>query len=195
MAESPRSAVVPIADANLGEETPHGSFHDSSTHLVADSDEMAEAFKADHLRAQQALKVGQATQQRVYNKGRLTLEFQTGDLVLLNPHSLEMLRAGKGRGRRLLIRYDGPFEVMAKISPVTYPSFVQNPPYHQYCSSRALQILSSGIRTKANTTPATCQLEGASRDGSRKHSSRKLEKEPESWSTDHPVSDEICWAR
>lgn len=31
-----------------------------------------------------------------------------------------MLRKEKGRGQKLLMRYDGPFEILQKISPVTY---------------------------------------------------------------------------
>jgi len=57
---------------------------------------------------------------RAYNKGRLAIEFSEGDSVLLNPHSLSLLRNEKGRGRKLLMKYDGPFEVIQKLSPVSY---------------------------------------------------------------------------
>ena len=59
-------------------------------------------------------------QQRAYNKGRLIKEFDEGDLVVLNPHSLDLLKAEKGRGNKLLMRYDGLFEIIRKLSPVTY---------------------------------------------------------------------------
>ena len=43
-----------------------------------------------------------------------------GDLVLLNPHSLSLLRNESGRGEKLLMKYDGPFKVIQKLSPVSY---------------------------------------------------------------------------
>jgi len=82
--------------------------------------EMAESFNADRHRAQEALMLGQHFQRRAYNQGRLALEFNIGDLVLLNPHSLSLLRNESGRGRKLLMKYDGPFEVIQKLSPVSY---------------------------------------------------------------------------
>ena len=41
-------------------------------------------------------------------------------MVLINPHSLSLLKSEKGRGRKLLMKYDGPFEIMKKLSPVSY---------------------------------------------------------------------------
>ena len=41
-------------------------------------------------------------------------------MVLINPHSLSLLRAEKGQGKKLLMKYDGPFEIIKKISPVSY---------------------------------------------------------------------------
>ena len=52
--------------------------------------------------------------------GRLITEFEEGDKVVLNVDSLELLRAVSGRGRKLLMKYDGPFEVLRKLSPVSY---------------------------------------------------------------------------
>jgi hypothetical protein len=49
---------------------------------------------------------------------RLALKFNTGDLVLLNPHSLSLLRNESRRGKKLLMKYDGPFEVIQKLSPL-----------------------------------------------------------------------------
>ncbi len=82
--------------------------------------DIAEEFEYTQTRAKEALYLSQAHQQRAYNKGRLTAEFEEGDLVVLNPHSLELLRNEKGRGKKLLMKYDGPFEVIRKLSPVTY---------------------------------------------------------------------------
>ena len=64
--------------------------------------------------------LGQHFQRRSYNKGRLSTEFQEGDLVLLNPHSLSLLRNETGCGRKLLMKYDGPFEIVQKLSTVSY---------------------------------------------------------------------------
>ena len=56
----------------------------------------ANEFETHHSQARQALQFAQVTQQRNYNKGRLDLEFEVGDQVLLNPHSLNLLHAEKG---------------------------------------------------------------------------------------------------
>ena len=85
-----------------------------------DADEMVESFRASRSQAQDALLLGQIFQKRSYNNGRLVKEFQPGDKVMLNPHSLKLLRNIKGRGRKLLMQYDGPFEIMEKISAVAY---------------------------------------------------------------------------
>src|SRR6202790_1779192 len=58
--------------------------------------EMAESFNADRHRAQEALMLGQYFQRRADNQGRLALEFNIGDLVLLNPHSLSLFRNESG---------------------------------------------------------------------------------------------------
>lgn len=84
------------------------------------ADDMLEEFVADRSRAQEALVLGQVSQKKAYNKGRLTVEFEVGDKVLLNPHSLNLLREEKGRGQKLLMKYDGPFEIMDKVSSVAY---------------------------------------------------------------------------
>ena len=82
--------------------------------------EMTEAFIAERHRAQEALMLGQHFQKQSYNKGKLALEFDEGDLVLLNPHSLSILRNETGCGRKLLMKYDGPFDVIQKLSAVSY---------------------------------------------------------------------------
>ena len=77
-------------------------------------------FETFQNRAKQALQFSQVVQQRKYNKGPLTLEFNIGDLVLVNPHSLSLLRSEKGLRRKLQMKYDGPFEVLEKYGPTTY---------------------------------------------------------------------------
>ena len=95
---------------------------DKSEILVAHeiAEQMVEEFKTERDRAKDAILLSQAYQKRNYNKGRLLDEFKEGDMVLLNPHSLQLLRSEKGRGQKLLMKYDGPFEVLRKLSPVTY---------------------------------------------------------------------------
>ena len=81
---------------------------------------MIEQFETLRSRAKEALLLAQVFQRRAYNKGRLLKEFETGDLVVINPHSLKLLRDEKGRGKKLLLKYDGSFEISEKLSPVTY---------------------------------------------------------------------------
>lgn len=48
------------------------------------------------------------------------MEFNVGDKVLINQRKTNLLRSVKGRGNKLLILYDGPFEILEKISKVAY---------------------------------------------------------------------------
>lgn len=89
------------------------SLHPDAANLVA-------ALQAARTEARDALILAQAHQQRAYNQGRLIQEFEVGDKVVLNVDSLELLRAVKGRGRKLLMKYEGPFEIIRKLSPVSY---------------------------------------------------------------------------
>ena len=92
------------------------------THLVVGAlrQILIEGFRANRSQAQDALLLGQVFQKQSYNNGRLAREFQIGDQVMLNPHSLKLLWNVKGKGQKLLMRYDGPFEIMEKISKVAY---------------------------------------------------------------------------
>ncbi|KAG8903991.1 hypothetical protein FRC01_008900 [Tulasnella sp. 417] len=85
-----------------------------------DAEFFAEGMEALRSAAKDALRVAQAFQERAYNNGRLDFEFEEGDQVLLNPHSMNLLKATTGKGKKLLSKYDGPFEISAKLSPVTY---------------------------------------------------------------------------
>ena len=79
-----------------------------------------ERFMALRGRAQDALRVSQAYQERSYNKGRLLDEFKEGENVMIDLQNMNLFRDFKGRGQKLLQRYEGPFEIMEKISPVAY---------------------------------------------------------------------------
>jgi hypothetical protein len=82
--------------------------------------QMVDEFESSRTRAKESLLLAQVFQKRAYNNGRLTTEFEEGDMVVLNPHSLGLLKNEKGRGKKLHMKYDGPFEVIRKLSPVTY---------------------------------------------------------------------------
>lgn len=88
--------------------------------LDAQAQIMMERFVAERNHAKDALLIGQIAQQKYYNQGRLTKEFEEGDVVLINRQNLGLMRTEKGRGNKLLPKYDGPFEVAKKLSPVTY---------------------------------------------------------------------------
>jgi hypothetical protein len=97
---------TPVKDTLIVESSKAASFLDN--------------FEAYRSQARESLQFAHVTQRRNYNKGRLTFEFDSGDLVLLNPHSLNLLHAESGRGKKLLMKYDRPFEITQKISPTTY---------------------------------------------------------------------------
>ena len=89
------------------------TLHDKALDLV-------EGFEAERARARDALLLGQIFQKKAYNKGRLNWEFEEGDKVVINRKNLGLLREEKGRGDKLLTRYEGPFEIIEKISAVAY---------------------------------------------------------------------------
>ena len=81
---------------------------------------LVEGFVAERSRARDALLLGQVFQKKSYNKGRLNWEFKEGDKVIINQQNLGLLKEEKGRGNKFLARYEGLFEIVKKISPVTY---------------------------------------------------------------------------
>jgi hypothetical protein len=83
--------------------------------------ELCQQFHSLRTRAKDTLTFVQASHRQSCNKGRLVNEFKVGDLILLNSKSLHLLgQESTGLGCKLLQRYDRPFEVMMKLSPVTY---------------------------------------------------------------------------
>jgi hypothetical protein len=102
----------------------HANHANQGVHSQPISDErasnMIEEFEALRTRAKEALLLAQVFQRRAYNKGRINRELEVGDQVVINPHSLRLLRNKKGLGKKLLLKYDGPFEINAKLGPVTY---------------------------------------------------------------------------
>ncbi|HXP49451.1 MAG TPA: hypothetical protein VN922_05840, partial [Bacteroidia bacterium] len=96
-----------------GGDTPRESLHKAA-------EDMADQFEAERAMAKEALLLGQIFQKKAYNKGRLIYEFKIGDLVVINPHSLNLLKSVKGKGEKLLMKYEGPFEIIQKLSPTAY---------------------------------------------------------------------------
>ena len=91
--------------------------------LIIESDKVAwflDKFETYRAQAHQSLLFAQASQQRTYNSGWLPLEYEVGDSVLINPHSLNLLRTEKGLGKKLHMKYNGPFQIIQKYSPSTY---------------------------------------------------------------------------
>lgn len=82
--------------------------------------EMMDAFSAKRHLAEDALMLGQHFQMQSYNWGWLALEFNEGNPVLLNLHFLSFLRNETGHGRKLLMKYDSPLELIQKLSLVSY---------------------------------------------------------------------------
>ena len=95
---------------------------DHTEHEVLDKKalHMTEAFEAECRKAQDALLLGQIFQRKAYNRDRLTLEFQEGDKVVINRKNLGLLGNEKGWGDKLLTKYKGPFEIIQKLSPISY---------------------------------------------------------------------------
>jgi hypothetical protein len=61
----------------------------------------------------------QVRQAKAYDQKRHDKEFEEGDEVLVNPHSLELVDV-QGMGRKLVQRQIGPFTIVEKINPVVY---------------------------------------------------------------------------
>ena len=110
-----------LSSGNVDQETTHDKVLD-----------LVEGFAAERARARDALLLGQIFQKKAYNKGRLNLEFEEGDKVVINRKSLGLLKDEKGRGDKLLARYEGPFEILKK---VTHAGFIWHASSVEYSTS------------------------------------------------------------
>ena len=81
--------------------------------------EFVQELEVHHALARDALARSLAGQARAYDQKRRPEEYEVGDEVLMNPHSLGLVDV-KGSGRKLLQRRMGPFTITEKISPVVY---------------------------------------------------------------------------
>lgn len=82
--------------------------------------EIAEDFRAEWRAAQESLTLAQLRQERGYNQGRKDVGFEEGEFVLLNRETLGLNRTVTGTGKKLIPKYEGPFEILEKISKITY---------------------------------------------------------------------------
>jgi len=62
----------------------------------------------------------QATFENSYNKNHLPVSFEIVDQVMINIHSLRLPDVMEGKGSKLTRRLEGPFEIIDKLSDVTY---------------------------------------------------------------------------
>ncbi|KAG9222045.1 hypothetical protein CCMSSC00406_0008030 [Pleurotus cornucopiae] len=70
--------------------------------------------------ARDALTLAQERQAKSFNRNCRHVDSITpGDLVLVNPHTLQLVEAS-GTGRKLVQRMIGPFEVLERINPLVY---------------------------------------------------------------------------
>jgi hypothetical protein len=69
--------------------------------------------------AQDSLARAQARQAKAYDSWRHEEEFEEGDEVLVNPHSLELVEV-QGTGRKLVQQHIGLFQITEKINPIVY---------------------------------------------------------------------------
>jgi hypothetical protein len=123
---------------------PPGQPQDRSGLRKDNSLSFLEDLEAARNQARDALAVAQNAYQNSYNRRRIHKEFDVGDKVLINPHSLQLQGPWGGHGHKLAERFEGPFEVTEKIGPTTYrirlpPDYDIHPvlniahlePYHQ----------------------------------------------------------------
>ena len=110
----PQASGIDISDRE-------GNFSPQTALLLdPESPKFTEEFLFFRNLAKDTMKLAQSHQEKYYNNGHLLKEFNIGDLVLLNLHSMNLLRGFKGRGRKLLPRFDGPFEILDKVSDTAY---------------------------------------------------------------------------
>jgi hypothetical protein len=91
--------------------------------ILRENREDIDSFLADlethRAMARDAIATAQAKQAAAYDSSRRTVVFWEGDLVLVNPHTLEWLES-KGAGVKLRQRWIGPFPIKKAVGPYTY---------------------------------------------------------------------------
>ena len=99
---------------------PHGPLDllPEETSNVA-AEERARTLLDRRKKAEAAIRVAQERQSKSYNARHKIITYKEGDLVLLNPHKLNLLDV-QGTGRKLMPRRIGPFEIIEVINDNAY---------------------------------------------------------------------------
>jgi hypothetical protein len=81
--------------------------------------EFLEEFEGTRTAAKDALRRSQAIFEKAYNNSHIPMSFEIGDQVMINIHSLKLPDVS-GKGTKLTRRFEGPFEIIDKLSEITY---------------------------------------------------------------------------
>ena len=85
-----------------------------------DSKEFINEFDRMRIAAKDALRRAQAIFENNYNKSHYPISFEIRDQVMINIHSLKLPDVTQGKGIKLTRRFEGPFEIIDKLSDITY---------------------------------------------------------------------------
>ena len=88
--------------------------------MKPDSKEFINEFDGLRIAAKDALCKAQAILENSYNETHYPISFEVGDQVMINVHSLKFPDITQGKGVKLTRRFEGPFEVINKLSDITY---------------------------------------------------------------------------
>ena len=88
--------------------------------MKPDSKEFIDEFDGLRIAAKDALRKAQVIFEKNYNKTHYPISFEVGDQVMINVHSLKFPDVTQGKGVKLTRRFEGPFEVIDKLSDITY---------------------------------------------------------------------------
>ena len=84
-----------------------------------DAMDFANNIEGMRLSAQDSIKRAQILFEKSYNSNHIPIEFEVGDKVLVNIHSMSLPEA-KGKGSNLERKYEGPFEITERVGKVAY---------------------------------------------------------------------------
>ena len=88
--------------------------------MKPDSKEFIDEFDRLRIAAKDALHKAQAIFENSCNKTHYPISLRVGDQVMINIHSLKFPDITQGKGVKLTRRFEGPFEVIDKLSDITY---------------------------------------------------------------------------
>jgi len=88
--------------------------------LKPESQEFIQEFDGMRIAAKDALRRVQAVFENTYNKSHYPISFEIGDQVMINVHSLKLPDVTQDKGVKVTRRFEGPFEVIDKLSDITY---------------------------------------------------------------------------